>query len=68
MEKDNKSMDQSKPEITTDGSQETQKDKPNPSNSEVDQEMADAYGWTPQQAKEAKLYLQPELQPNQRLD
>jgi hypothetical protein len=24
---------------------------------EIDQEIADAYGWTPQQADEARLYL-----------
>ena len=24
---------------------------------QIDQEMADAYGWTPQQAEEARLYL-----------
>jgi hypothetical protein len=54
MEKDDESTNESKPENSTDGSQENLKDKPN---TEVDQEMADAYGWTPQQAKEARLYL-----------
>ena len=24
---------------------------------QIDQEMADAYGWTPQQARESQLYL-----------
>lgn len=57
MEKDDESTNESKPENSTDGSQENLKDKPNTDNSEVDQEMADAYGWTPQQAKEARLYL-----------
>jgi hypothetical protein len=32
-------------------------EKPNNENSKVDQEMADEYGWTPQQAKESGLYL-----------
>lgn len=57
MEKDNESTNVSKPENSTASSQENLKDKPNTDNSEVDQEMADAYGWTPQQAKEARLYL-----------
>ena len=57
MEKDNESTDETKPENSTDGSQENLKDKPITFNSEVDQEIADAYGWTPQQAKEARLYL-----------
>ena len=57
MEKDDESTNESKPENSTDGSQENLNDKPNTDNSEVDQEIADAYGWTPQQAKEARLYL-----------
>jgi hypothetical protein len=57
MEKDNESTGESKPENSTDGSQENLKDKPNTYNSEVDQEIADRHGWTPQQAKEARLYL-----------
>jgi hypothetical protein len=30
---------------------------PELSNKKIDQEMADEYGWTPQQAKESGLYL-----------
>ena len=54
MEKGDESTNESKPENSTDGSQETLKDKPK---TEVDQEIADEYGWTQQQAKEARLYL-----------
>ena len=31
--------------------------EPNENSSQVDQEMADEYGWTPLQAKESTLYL-----------
>jgi hypothetical protein len=57
MEKDDKSTNESKPESSNDGSQGNKDDEPNVPDSEVDQEMADAYGFTPQQAKEARLYL-----------
>ena len=61
MEKDDKNMNESKPESSNEGTQENKDDEPNAPDSEVDQEMADAYGFTPQQAKEARLYLQLEL-------
>ena len=57
MEKDDKSTNESKPESSNDGSQGNKEEKPNNENSKVDQEMADEYGWTPQQAKESGLYL-----------
>jgi hypothetical protein len=31
--------------------------EPNENSNQVDQEMADEYGWTPQQAEESTLYL-----------
>ncbi len=31
--------------------------EPSENSHQVDQEMADEYGWTPQQAKESSLYL-----------
>ena len=31
--------------------------EPSENSNQVDQEMADEYGWTPQQAKESRLYL-----------
>ena len=31
--------------------------EPSKNSHQVDQEMADEYGWTPQQAKESSLYL-----------
>ena len=54
MEKDDENTDDSKSENSTAGSN---KNKRNTPDSEVDQELADEYGWTPQQAKEARLYL-----------
>ena len=35
--------------------------EPSENSHQVDQEMADEYGWTPQQAKESSLYLQANL-------
>ena len=55
MEKDDESTDNPKPDNSAAGSKAN---NPNTSDSEVDQELADEYGWTPQQAKEARLYLQ----------
>jgi hypothetical protein len=52
----NNEQDQIDPEEVTIASES---DEANPSASEpyVNQEMADAYGFTPQQAKEMSLYL-----------
>jgi hypothetical protein len=57
MEKYDKSTNESKPESSNDGSQGNKEEKPKNKNSKVDQELADEYSWTPQQAEEAKLYL-----------
>jgi len=57
MEKDDESTDGSKSESSDNGSQGNKDDEPNAPDSEVDQEMADEYDWTPHRAKEARLYL-----------
>lgn len=54
MDKEDESTNESKPENSAAGSKAN---NPNTSDSEVDQELADEYGWTPQRAKQARLYL-----------
>ena len=48
--------DQLEPETQAD-SAESAESVPDKNEPYVDQEMADEYGWTPQQAKESTLYL-----------
>ncbi len=49
--------DQLEPEVVAAISTETDESAPDKQEPYVDQEMADAYGFTPQQAKEMSLYL-----------
>jgi len=44
-------------EVVAEGSTESAESAPDKQEPYVDQEMADEYGWTPQQAKESTLYL-----------
>ena len=55
MDKDDESTDKPKPDNSAAGSKAN---NPNTSDSEIDTELAKEYDWTPQQAKEARLYLQ----------
>ena len=54
MDKDDESTDKPKPDNSAAGSKAK---NPNTSDSEIDKELAEEYGWTPQQAKEARLNL-----------
>ena len=54
MEKGDESTDKPKPDNSAAGSKAN---NPSTSDSEVDKELADEYGWTAQRAKEARLYL-----------
>jgi hypothetical protein len=48
---------QLEPEVVAESSTESAESAPDKQEPYVDQEMADEYGWTPQQAKESTLYL-----------
>jgi hypothetical protein len=48
---------QLEPEVVAESSTESAESAPDKNEPYVDQEMADEYGWTPQQAKESTLYL-----------
>ena len=49
--------DQLEPEVGAAISTESGESAPDKNQPYIDQEMADEYGWTPQQAKESTLYL-----------
>ena len=48
---------QLEPEVVAESSTESAESVPDKNEPYVDQEMADAYGFTPQQAKEMSMYL-----------